>query len=156
MLLWIFLAGAGSLGLLACAGCGVGGYFLFFAGPKVAGQWDLTDPPLGGARVTLDLRRDGTGMIDGPGADVHFTYRFNAEKPMTLEWTITRIDSKQRVPVNQVGFLQPRLVGPRLPLFANQQNLVGVTERFRVTMKDDTLTLTPQNEGAALTFRRVR
>jgi hypothetical protein len=157
MLLWLFLVGGLGFGaLLVCVGSGIGAYFLLRSSPRLTGQWELTDPPMNGARILITFRRDGTGLIDGPAADVHFTYTFKKDDPMTLEWRITQIDNKQRIPVAPVGGLGMRPM-PRFPMFANNnQHLVGVVERFRVDLKDDTLKLTAQNDGSVLTLRRMK
>ncbi len=149
------LGGGGVLALLACAGCGVGGYFAFFAGPRIAGQWMLVEPPLNGVLVTIEFRRNGTGTIAGPSADVHFDYTVTDDDPMQLQWRITRIDNKNR-PIGGFGFGRfNRPIGP-IGLLMNNQNLVGAVERFRVTFENNMLITTPQNGGATLKWRRVR
>jgi hypothetical protein len=152
--LWLLvvLVAVGLAALLMCVGLGVGGYFLFFRS-TVVGTWEMTDPQILG-RLTLELRRDGTGVIQGPNADVHIDYTFDRKDPMTLEWKITRIDPKQAPPFGPVGRLpfQPMI---RFPMFANV-NAVGLRERFRVALEGPTMRLTPENNNVVLAFRRVR
>jgi hypothetical protein len=143
------LGGGGLLAAVACAGCGVGGYFLFFGGPRIAGQWDLIDPQVD-VGVSIQFRRNGTGMIDGPAADVHFDYTLSDGDPMQLEWRITRVDTKGP----RIGFGLARFNRPPLGILMHNQNLVGTVERFRVTIENNTLTTTPKNGGATLKWRR--
>ena len=147
------LGGAGLLALVLCTGCGVGGYFLFFSGPRIAGQWELIDPQLN-ARVTVAFNKNGTGMIDGPAADVHFDYKLINDDPLDLEWRITRIDNKNRpIGLGPFGFGN---INRPIGFLANNQNLVGSVERFRVTIENNILTTTPNNGGAVLKWRRIR
>jgi hypothetical protein len=151
IVLLALLGGGALLALVVCTGCGMGGYFLFFSGPRIAGQWDLIDPPPD-VRVTIQFRKNGTGMIDGPTADVHFDYTLTDADPMQLEWRITRVDTKAQ----KLGFGFAKLNRPPLGLLMHNQNLVGTVERFRATIENNTLTTTSQNGGAAIKWRRVR
>jgi len=146
------LAGVGGLlALLICGGCGISGYFLFLSGPPIAGQWHLVEPQLD-VRVAITFRKNGTGVIEGPAADVHFDYRISDKEPFDLEWTITRVDSKNR-PVLGPGFGKfNRPIG----FLGNNQNLVGMVERFRVTVENDTMTTAPNNGGVPLKWQRGR
>jgi phage FluMu protein Com len=150
VVLLVLLGGGALLALVSCIGCGVGGYYLFLSGPRIAGTWDLTDPHLN-VRVRLAFHNNGTGMIDGPGADVHFDYTLTDVEPMRLEWRITRIDTKG--PKVGLGIGKFNHVPLGIQMF--NQNLVGTVERFRITIENDTLTTTPQNGGAAMKWRRV-
>jgi hypothetical protein len=158
LLLWLLLGGGGGFLFLACVGGGVIAYLLFFAGPKITGQWELVDPPLNVGRIAIDFRADGTGMISGPAADVHFSYELKNQDPLLLEWKITRVDAKQLPFVNPAGLFLMRPPG-RFPIMLNNQvNLpvAGITERFHVALKKDELKLTPQPGGIILTLRKVR
>jgi hypothetical protein len=155
-MLWLGLAlgGGAVILLLACVGAGVAGFFLF-ARDSIVGQWDLVEPQIN-VRLTVEFRADNTGVIRGPGADVFVDYTLDRKDPMTLDWTITRVDAKQQVPfggpmIGKLG-MQPMA---RFPMLINA-GAVGMRERFRVKLEPDKLTLTPDNNNPPLAFRRLR
>jgi hypothetical protein len=146
-MLLVLLISGGILGLFACCGCGIGGYFMF-ASNSLVGKWE---GDLFVVKVQFDFHRGGTGTLsfkapDGAGmggkaeeATMHFNYKVSGSNPMILEIEPTKIDSKD----GKVRFDQ-RDVGGRL----------------RVTMEGDTMTLVelePRGGVAVpLKLRRVR
>jgi hypothetical protein len=154
-LILIPLIGGGLIAVVACAGCGVGGYMLFFSAPAVAGHWELTNPPIA-ARVTFDFRANGTGTIQSPGTEVQFEYTLSQDEPPILEWTITSVDQGGRFARKPMGKLPVRPHGD-LKIDVNNVTLVrAVTERFRVTLINDVLILANQNGGPSFTLRKAR
>jgi phage FluMu protein Com len=150
-MLLILLIGGGILGLFACCGCGIGGYFLFASNPLV-GKWE-GDVFI--VKLEFEFNRGGTGKLsfktaDGPmlggqkikaeEGTVHFNYTVTGRDPMILEIDPTRVEGLQ----GQVMF--DKKDGPK---------------RLRATVDGDNLTLTDVNPqfgrvAIPLKLRRVR
>jgi hypothetical protein len=156
LLVTLLIAGGVSV-LLATVGCGIAGYFVLQRPtPAVAGQWQLVNGPLAGARVIFLFRADGTGMIQMPTSEVDFQYTLSDAKPPILEWRITHLDTQLHFPGKHGG---KRAVQPHGQIQIKENDLVvvsAVTERFRVTLGDETLMLTNENGAAPFVLRRAR
>jgi hypothetical protein len=150
VLLFTMLGALGLAALIVVAGCGIGIWFLFSSTTPILGQWVVTHPPFGG-RMTFEFRADGTGAIQSPSADIDFVYTLSRDQPPILERRVTHFASG-----GKFAFKSPtkRAVAPgaQLEIKANDVILVGaVTERYRITLDNDSLTLTNEN-AAALPF----
>ncbi len=101
----LMLAGGGLFVLLlCCTGVGVGGYFLFFAGPPVVGKWRGTHEDINGDTVVREweFNRNGTGQFKSvtvskftkresePGF-AHFEYKMVDAQTLALILKITRV-----------------------------------------------------------------
>lgn len=154
-LILIPLLGGGLISLVACAGCGVGGYMLFFSGPAIAGRWDLTNPAVG-ARVTFEFRANGSGLIQSPGTEVQFDYTLSQDQPPILEWRVTSVDRGGKFARKALGKIPVQPHGD-LKVDVNNVTLIrAVTERFRVTLINDVLILADPNGGPVFSLRRTR
>src|SRR5712692_9930101 len=77
-LLWLVVVGGCLLGLFACFGCGLTGYYYFdeaqFAPPAdVVGKWEQNNNLLK-IKTFYEFRADGTGRQGVEGLVLHFTY----------------------------------------------------------------------------------
>jgi hypothetical protein len=139
------LSGGAVVAVLVCAGCGIGGYFLFFSAPAVAGRWEFTNQALTSSGVSIDFRPNGTGAIQGRNLDVEFDYTVSRDAVPTLEWRIKRTG------------MRTIHAHANLEIKVNNMVVVGAPmERFRVTHFNDTLFLANENGAPQFTLRRVR
>jgi hypothetical protein len=136
------LLGGGVLAVLwccACGGAGVGGYFLWFASPSIAGKWESDGRK-------WEFHRDGTGKLTaripnpvGKRDEVtgHFEYKLVQGDPLTLELKILRGEG---------------------PVPEGMKREIGQTKTLKVELKGETMTLTElgnRNLGDSLTLKRV-
>ncbi|MBI3821288.1 MAG: hypothetical protein HY289_01265 [Planctomycetes bacterium] len=149
---WVLFGILGGSGLLAlllcCAGAGVGGYFLFLAGPPIAGKWEQTQPDPRIVQRDWEFYRGGTGKVrvqdrafPGRVKDFtgHFTYKYTPGDPPTMEMTLVRVEGDAEDHIRRE---------------------IGLPIRFRVHLDGDTMRLSnldPRIRGdAGITLRRVR
>ncbi|MBI2805153.1 MAG: hypothetical protein HYX68_09250, partial [Planctomycetes bacterium] len=89
-MMMILLLGGGALALLACCGCGIGGWFLFgpgFGPPDVVGRWE-NNPNDNALKevVKIEFRADGTGETEILGGLQYFKYEMKGSE---MKWTYT-------------------------------------------------------------------
>ena len=140
----LLLAIGGGVALLMCCTCGggVGGYYLFFSSP-IVGKWEKDE--IFDTKVVFEFRRDGTGKLTipvhrplkEPGTAIHhIQYTYKSGKPGTLEFTVTKVESKD--------------------VEGNLQAEVGIPQRLEVEFRDDKVRFRKPGEPFGGDFRRVR
>lgn len=128
LLIALLLGGGLFVLFICCTGAGVGGYFVFFSGPSIAGKWQMVDEAPGGSR-TWEFNRDATGVIRIRGnkngkmeeATGFFDYKVIKGDPQILEFKVTRAEGT---------------------VAEGMRREIGQVMRFQMVLEQDTMRLT--------------